>query len=356
MPDRHSSHLFKLIVWSCVGLFIALFFILPIFNFYSASINRESLPATESGDQTLAEVILLHAASLITTFFFFAAGAAVGSYLNVIIYRIPRKIPLALSRSKCPKCGSPILSSDNIPIIGWLRLKGRCRACQAPISARYPIIETLVAVIFLILYFRELLSGGANLPVRPTNLYNGVLWILFYTKWDLVRLYLLHCLMLTTILGWVMMNVDGFHVPRSSLFTVLCLVYLSLFAWPDLLPVPYSPAISTSALTLNRSQALMTAGCGTLTGGLLGLILAGAISRIRSIGFSKMNSLFYAFILCGTVYGWQTMPIIALISVAMLLIQQIGSRFYDRPLLQYPGYAIFAAIFLTHFYWRSLVW
>jgi len=68
-------------------------------------------------------------------------GAIVGSFLNVVAYRLPRGESLAHPPSRCPSCGKPVKPYDNIPVLSWLLLRGRCRHCKQPISARYPIVE-----------------------------------------------------------------------------------------------------------------------------------------------------------------------------------------------------------------------
>jgi len=75
-------------------------------------------------------------------------GAAIGSFLNVVIYRLPRGESLVHPRSRCPACQTQIAGYDNLPVISWLVLRGRCRACEAPISPRYPAVELLTAVSF----------------------------------------------------------------------------------------------------------------------------------------------------------------------------------------------------------------
>jgi leader peptidase (prepilin peptidase) / N-methyltransferase len=72
-----------------------------------------------------------------------------GSFLNVCIYRIPLEISLSHPPSTCPKCKTQIKCYDNIPVLGWLALRGKCRACKAPISAKYPIIELLFGLLCL---------------------------------------------------------------------------------------------------------------------------------------------------------------------------------------------------------------
>src|SRR5215210_489530 len=76
------------------------------------------------------------------------AGLLVGSFLNVVAYRLPRGESLAHPRSRCPSCGEPIRPYDNIPVVSWLLLRGRCRHCGAPISARYPAVELATAVLY----------------------------------------------------------------------------------------------------------------------------------------------------------------------------------------------------------------
>jgi leader peptidase (prepilin peptidase)/N-methyltransferase len=74
-------------------------------------------------------------------------GAIVGSFLNVVAYRLPRGESLVHPPSACPSCGSPIKPYDNVPVLGWLWLRGRCRACGAPISPKYPIVEALTGAL-----------------------------------------------------------------------------------------------------------------------------------------------------------------------------------------------------------------
>jgi leader peptidase (prepilin peptidase)/N-methyltransferase len=74
-------------------------------------------------------------------------GAIVGSFLNVVAYRLPRHESLVTPASHCPKCGTPVKPYDNIPILSWLLLRGHCRGCGAAISVRYPLVEALTAAL-----------------------------------------------------------------------------------------------------------------------------------------------------------------------------------------------------------------
>ncbi len=74
-------------------------------------------------------------------------GAIVGSFLNVVAYRLPRRESLIAPASRCPSCGTPVKPYDNVPVLSWLLLRGRCRACRAPISSRYPLVEAGTALL-----------------------------------------------------------------------------------------------------------------------------------------------------------------------------------------------------------------
>src|SRR5512142_2905128 len=74
-------------------------------------------------------------------------GLIVGSFLNVVAYRLPLGESLVLPASHCPSCGTPIKPYDNIPVLGWLVLRGRCRACRETISPRYPVVELLTGAL-----------------------------------------------------------------------------------------------------------------------------------------------------------------------------------------------------------------
>ncbi len=80
-------------------------------------------------------------------------GACVGSFLNVVIYRLPEGQSLIHPGSRCPRCGHGLAVYDNVPVLGWLWLRGRCRYCKTSISVQYPLIEALCAVLFLGMYW-----------------------------------------------------------------------------------------------------------------------------------------------------------------------------------------------------------
>jgi leader peptidase (prepilin peptidase) / N-methyltransferase len=85
--------------------------------------------------------------------FFFLLGTIVGSFLNVCITRIPEDISIVTPGSRCPRCMTPIEPYDNVPVFAWLWLRGKCRACRAPISVMYPLIELVTGLLFVAAFF-----------------------------------------------------------------------------------------------------------------------------------------------------------------------------------------------------------
>ncbi len=136
----------------------------------------------------------------------FAFGACIGSFLNVCIWRIPRDESVVHPGSHCPKCGRPIAWFDNIPLVSWVALRARCRACGAPISPRYVLVEALVAVLF------------------------G--WIAWRHGWD-VRTPL-YCLVAAGLVLATFVDLDEMYIPdRVSLGGIAAGLVMSLL-WPGL--------------------------------------------------------------------------------------------------------------------------
>ena len=89
---------------------------------------------------------------LVFLVFLFLIGACVGSFLNVVVWRLPRGESLSHPPSHCPKCNHRLAWKDNIPIFGWIFLRGKCRYCQNPISPRYPAVEFITALLLVVYY------------------------------------------------------------------------------------------------------------------------------------------------------------------------------------------------------------
>ena len=112
--------------------------------------------------------------------FSFVLGAVIGSFLNVCIYRIPLGLSLVTPGSSCPACQAPIRWYQNVPILSWMFLRGRCAACRSRISMRYPAVETLTGMIFVLVFF----SYGMTLETPVYWLLTSVLLAITFIDLD----------------------------------------------------------------------------------------------------------------------------------------------------------------------------
>jgi leader peptidase (prepilin peptidase)/N-methyltransferase len=144
--------------------------------------------------------------------FIFSFGCCIGSFLNVVIYRLPRDKSLVSPPSACPACGKHIRFYDNIPLVSWLYLGSKCRYCKAPISPRYFIIELLTGLIFLglfILYFQVNLRDGIKLD-------GGGGWFI----------YLLHIIMLGAFIAASAIDLEYWIIPLSICWLVTAVGFI----------------------------------------------------------------------------------------------------------------------------------
>jgi leader peptidase (prepilin peptidase)/N-methyltransferase len=89
----------------------------------------------------------------VTALIIFAVGSSIGSFLNVVVYRLPAGLSILWPPSRCPHCLRQLGKRENLPIIGWLWLRGRCRHCHSRISLRYPLVEAVTGVLFLVVFW-----------------------------------------------------------------------------------------------------------------------------------------------------------------------------------------------------------
>jgi leader peptidase (prepilin peptidase)/N-methyltransferase len=108
--------------------------------------------------------------------FYTLFGLIIGSFLNVCIYRIPLRKSIVRPGSFCPQCGTPVKPWDNIPIVSWLVLRGKCRSCKTPISMQYPFVELLSGLAF----FASARAWGFNPPTFVNSLFLAVVIVLVF--------------------------------------------------------------------------------------------------------------------------------------------------------------------------------
>jgi leader peptidase (prepilin peptidase)/N-methyltransferase len=121
---------------------------------------------------------------ILTAIFVFLLGLSIGSFANVCIYRIPRKMSLVRPRSSCPKCNTPIKPWHNIPVLSFIFLGGKCKYCGEKISRRYPIIELISGILYLWAFY-HLFYRGHNLYLFIAALYlSAAFLIIFFIDLD----------------------------------------------------------------------------------------------------------------------------------------------------------------------------
>lgn len=147
-----------------------------------------------------------------------AFGLLIGSFLNVCIYRLPRDLSVVRPRSHCPHCGRTVAWYDNVPILSYLLLRGRCRHCGVSISARYPLVEALTGALFLVMVVRFGPTGEA----LKWCVFAAIMVALFFTDWEerilpdeftlggtLAGLGFAWLLPLPRLLSWLVLPADG---------------------------------------------------------------------------------------------------------------------------------------------------
>jgi leader peptidase (prepilin peptidase)/N-methyltransferase len=207
---------------------------------------------------------ILHPSSLILLVWVFALGGVVGSFLNVVIYRLPRGMSLVQPGSHCPACKRPIRWRDNLPILGWFLLRGRCRDCKAKIALRYPMVEAISAVVFLLVaaadgFFEAMMPRG---PLIDSLQGMGTTH-----RTETCVLVAYHLVLLCTLFAAGLIEYDGHRVPLRVALPALIVGALAPLAWPSL-----HPALDCFGWPA-WIAAMADAAAGFAVGGLWGLLV-----------------------------------------------------------------------------------
>lgn len=206
--------------------------------------------------------------------FVFIIGACVGSFLNVCIYRIPRHLSLIRPGSRCPKCGVSISWRDNIPILSYFILRGKCRNCGEPISLQYPIVESLMAGCWLLIYH----YSGMSIFFVSYSIFSALLILSFFI--DLHHLIIPDLVTIPGIaIGFLFATLTGGM--RTSLFGILLgagillsAAYLGKFFYKkDVMGGGDVKLASMVGAFLGWKYLLLTLFISFFSGALVGLIL-----------------------------------------------------------------------------------
>lgn len=263
--------------------------------------------------------------------FVFAFGAIVGSFLNVVVYRLPKGLNLVTPPSACPHCETRLTWRENVPIVGWILLRGRCRFCRSRISPEYPIVELLVATLFALIYamwFMEPSIPGINPEYwQPDWARDGL-----FRMWPQA---LLVCLLLAALTAITLIDGRTFTIPLSIpwLVTAAALVVHPAHALFIQSVYPHHLRVTTHAWTIP-----------TTSGPLLGAALGGAAGLVLSVSLLWKGIIRRSF---ADYEQWENEHA----SAAAARTDATGERFPDPPTGASPGAAlrttVLRALFLT---------
>lgn len=249
-----------------------------------------------------AELVLLAMA--------FAWGAILGSFVNVVIHRVPRGESVVTHGSRCPACGAAIRPRDNVPILGWLLLRGRCRDCGTTISPGYPAVEAACGLIATTIAAAELAGAGTPLLTaqRP-----GIDRLLA-GDWRIALAWAIHTVIPVAMLAWSLtawVEVGKAGDPERGLRAVagrngglfVAAVILIVTAVPAIGPPDLGRGVGPPGPLPGWSATLLSSCLGAVTGR-----LAGAITRFPgdAVGFAVF----------GAAAGWQAGVVVAIVTTA----------------------------------------
>tara|TARA_R110002111_G_scaffold256015_1_gene322678 strand:+ start:17536 stop:18696 length:1161 start_codon:yes stop_codon:yes gene_type:complete len=294
----------------------------------------------------------------------FVMGSVIGSFLNVVIYRMPLGLNISKPKSRCPVCETPIQTRDNLPILGWILLRGKCRHCQTPISMRYPIVEAIVGCFFLLLYLALVHSGGQYLPHRIPNTSGGVYPIMEGQTWDLIALDVYYCYLFIIVLAAAYIHFDRQLVPRRLLLWCFLIGFMAGALVPELHPVPAmisfqsetAAGTSTELFLSERHEhgslhwglegpTLLTLWWGLFYGTIVGILFCWPVlfqtDRPRRLFQPGTSCL---LILIGLYLGWQQVISVGFLAAICLVCFEFAVRNRSSHALQLPASAFIAAV------------
>lgn len=214
--------------------------------------------------------------TLLFLLFAFALGAVVGSFLNVVIHRVPREESIVFPPSRCPHCGTHIKPYDNVPILAWLWLLGKCRACRGPIDGRYPLVELANALFYVAIFQRTGLSWGFLPLAALVSMTIALIYI--DLEWQILP--------------------DVIDLPGVVIGLAIGALHLGALH-PDFL--------------LSRTLLESVAGAAVGAGGLLAIALAYKLLRkVEGMGLGDVKMM----AMLGAVLGWE--PLLPLLVLASL--------------------------------------
>jgi leader peptidase (prepilin peptidase)/N-methyltransferase len=230
--------------------------------------------------------------------------------------------------SYCPRCQHPVRGYDNIPVLSWLILRGRCRDCRAPISPRYPLVEATGALLFLVIAVCEVTLRATNLPGHAGPAATFDTWA--------IAAY--HLSLLCALLCVALIAYDRKRVPWRLTAVILGVGLVAAAVLPLLQPVSLTGKLSGQA-GMGRMEGLATGLAGGATGLLFGAAAwPAALTRRGRRSDARVSASLHGAVLTGTFLGWQAVVgIAAAVVIFHTIVVAALCRVGKRPLWLWPA-------------------
>lgn len=307
-----------------------------------------------------ADLLIPRTMDVLVIGWFFFIGASIGSFLNVVAWRMPRGVSIN-GRSHCPSCANRLSWRDNVPVFGWIVLSGRCRSCALPISPRYPIVEAAVGLCVLLVALSTYLADSANLPFgSPQHSRAGALWSPQFSP-QTIGMILYHITAVSVVWALALVRFDGVRIPRNLAAWCLGLIIVPMLAVPYLAVVPWTVAADAgwraSGDYLNAVLRVLTA---LAMAGLLGRMLARylcptADPKLDPLGegTARLMDLILLLAVATIPVGWQAALPVAVLAVGIAAVFSLLTSRVEDGLAKFAiGLPIALSIQLA--YWRFL--
>jgi leader peptidase (prepilin peptidase)/N-methyltransferase len=273
-----------------------------------------------------ADLVLPRAIDVIVASWCLWVGSSVGSFLNVVAWRMPRGEGIN-GRSHCPRCRVQLRARDNLPVFGWLALGGRCHQCRLPISIRYPIVEAVVGLTVTAICLGQLYQF--SLPRTSLLVPGGPLRAPMADS-DVIITLLYHSLAVCASWACGLILLDEHRLPSRLLAGVLAVVLLPILAYPTLMTVPWqmqvSPIWRPDGQYLDAvARVISSLATATVLGRYLSQSLCpGADPKLDPLGRStgRLMDLIVVLAIPGIVVGWQALIAVTVVGSMIAVVLQ----------------------------------
>jgi leader peptidase (prepilin peptidase) / N-methyltransferase len=269
-------------------------------------------------------------------------GALIGSFLNVVIHRLPRDESIVFPTSHCPSCGAKIRAFDNLPIISYLILRGRCRACRAPISPRYPAVEALTGLLYATVFLVDVYWRG------------GLTLVIIF---DLV--------FVTALIALIFIDAEHMLLPDAITYPGIVFAVIARLTLPSLVgPNAFEDLPSlTGGVFLTWplwAASLGSAALGALVGGGSLWLMGWLWERLRGVEAMGLGDVKMMFMV-GAYLGWRLTILTIFLGVLSGSIIGVGlmARSGEKDMQMQLPFGIFlgiGSIFSLLIGWRIIAW